>query len=246
MQLSKCEIYWDGETSTTSTISFDNASKIGSYFVHIQNTNKMKSCILATTLTLITSAAAFAPTQKAGPITSLSAANNKFASEIGAQAPLGFYDPMGFLASEDQAQFNWIREAEIKHGRISMLAVVGYLTTYSGVRIPGMEDIPSGFGVFDSSLYYTSDLATANVRWTLVTLLILETVFVKDAYLLAEHPGDYLNGLKIGRWDSRPDAYKIDQRAKELNNGRAAMMGILGLMVHESLGNVDELLQFLK
>ena len=198
----------------------------------------MKSCILATTL--IASAAAFAPTQKAGPITSLSASTNKFAGEIGAQAPLGFYDPMGFLASEDQIQFDWIREAEIKHGRISMLAVVGYLTTYFGVRIPGMEDIPSGFGVFDISLY-KSDLAVANVEWTLGTLLILETVFVKDAYLLAEHPGDYLNGLKIGRWDSRPDAYKIDQRAKELNNGRAAMMGILGLMVHESLGNVATL-----
>jgi hypothetical protein len=27
-----------------------------------------------------------------------------------------------------------------------------------------------------------------------------------------------------------------------LNNGRAAMMGILGLMVHEQLGNLDSIL----
>jgi hypothetical protein len=32
------------------------------------------------------------------------------------------------------------------------------------------------------------------------------------------------------------------KRAIELNQGRAAQMGILGLMVHEKLGNVDNLL----
>ncbi len=34
----------------------------------------------------------------------------------------------------------------------------------------------------------------------------------------------------------------MKKRAIELNNGRAAQMGILGLMVHEKLGNVDQLL----
>jgi hypothetical protein len=35
---------------------------------------------------------------------------------------------------------------------------------------------------------------------------------------------------------------KLQKRATELNQGRAAMMGLLGLMVHEKLGNVDILL----
>ena len=35
---------------------------------------------------------------------------------------------------------------------------------------------------------------------------------------------------------------KLQKRAIELNQGRAAMMGLLGLMVHEKLGNVDILL----
>jgi hypothetical protein len=31
-----------------------------------------------------------------------------------------------------------------------MLAVVGYLVTYAGVRFPGAEDIPSGFAALDN------------------------------------------------------------------------------------------------
>ena len=205
----------------------------------------MKQFIVAT---LLTSAAAFAPAghraAAPGVATSVAASNNKFANEIGTQAPLGFWDPMGFLSAEDQSQFDWIREAEIKHGRIAMLAVTGYLTTYAGVRLPGMEDVPCGFGVFDKSLY-TSDLAQTNIWWTVVTFLTLELVIVKDANYVAKHPGDYLNGFGTVRWDSKPEALKRSSREKELNNGRAAMMGILGLMVHEQLGNVDSLLPWL-
>mmetsp|Transcript_23886 Transcript_23886/g.36325 ORF Transcript_23886/g.36325 Transcript_23886/m.36325 type:complete len:204 (-) Transcript_23886:110-721(-) len=201
----------------------------------------MKSFVVAT---LVASAAAFAPvSQRASSPTAISAAN-KFANELGAQAPLGFFDPMGFLGPEDDTQFQWLREAEIKHGRISMLAVVGYLTTYAGYRIPGMEDVPCGFGVFDKTVY-TTDLALNNVRWTIATMLILETAIVKDGYDLAEFPGDYLNGFGKIRWDGRSADFQYSSRAKELNNGRAAMMGILGLMVHESMGNVDQILPFL-
>jgi hypothetical protein len=34
----------------------------------------------------------------------------------------------------------------------------------------------------------------------------------------------------------------MKKRAIELNNGRAAQMGILGIMVHEKLGNLDLIL----
>lgn len=36
----------------------------------------------------------------------------------------------------------------------------------------------------------------------------------------------------------------MKKRAIELNNGRAAQMGILALMVHEKLGNLDQILPF--
>jgi Chlorophyll A-B binding protein len=103
----------------------------------------MKAVIFAS---LIASAAAFTPGQTARVSTTLQADLTK---EIGAQAPLGFFDPMGSLGADpingDKADFDRRRWVELKHGRIAMLAVVGYLTTYAGYRFPGAEDIPGGF-----------------------------------------------------------------------------------------------------
>jgi len=44
------------------------------------------------------------------------------------------------------------------------------------------------------------------------------------------------NGSLDFGWDTFDAETKITKRAVELNNGRAAMLGILGLMVHEELG----------
>jgi Chlorophyll A-B binding protein len=92
----------------------------------------MKTAIVAS---LIASAAAFAPaSQKSVSSTAL----NAFENELGAQAPLGFFDPLGLVANGDQVNFDRLRFVELKHGRISMLAVVGYLVQEAGVRLPGM------------------------------------------------------------------------------------------------------------
>ena len=47
-----------------------------------------------------------------------------------------------------------------------------------------------------------------------------------------EFPGDLRNGMFT--WKATEEE-KLEKRAIELNNGRAAMMGILGLMVHEMI-----------
>merc|ERR1712087_84608 len=51
-----------------------------------------------------------------------------------------------------------------------------------------------------------------------------------------DFPGDFRNGSLDFGWDTFDEETKLSKRAIELNNGRAAMMGILGLMVHEQLG----------
>lgn len=49
---------------------------------------------------------------------------------VGASAPLGFFDPMGFSKGPEE-RLNEYRESELKHGRTAMLAVVGFLTQVS-------------------------------------------------------------------------------------------------------------------
>merc|ERR1719190_334821 len=48
-----------------------------------------------------------------------------FESELGVQAPVGFWDPLGFTSDGDVASFKRRRSVEIKHGRICMLATMG-------------------------------------------------------------------------------------------------------------------------
>ena len=64
----------------------------------------------------------------------------------------------------------------------------------------------------------------------------LELFVMKDVTGENEFVGDFRNGFIDFGWDSFDEETKLKKRAVELNNGRAAMMGILGLMVHEQLG----------
>merc|ERR1711966_649316 len=55
-----------------------------------------------------------------------------------------------------------------------------------------------------------------------------------------EFVGDFRNGFIDYGWDSFDEETKLNKRAIELNQGRAAQMGLLGLMVHDQLGNVEQ------
>ena len=87
----------------------------------------MKTAILAS---IVASAAAFAPAQQASRSSALAEKNQAYAGEVGVVAPLGLFDPLNILDNADKERFDHLRAVELKHGRISMLAVVGYLVTY--------------------------------------------------------------------------------------------------------------------
>merc|ERR1712071_583064 len=55
-----------------------------------------------------------------------------------------------------------------------------------------------------------------------------------------EFVGDFRNGALDFGWDTFDEETKLSRRAIELNNGRAAQMGLLGLMIHEKLGEIDK------
>lgn len=192
----------------------------------------LKSSVFAA---LLASAAAFAPAAQKGASSALAA--DPFSNEIGAQAPLGYFDPMGLCKDGNKEYFDRLREVETRHGRCAMLAITGWLTTAAGVRLPGMEDVGFGFKALDMSALPMEVRGT--IPLTLATAFFLSFV-MRDATGEAEFPGDYRNGFDFG-WDKQSAEWKEKKRAIELNNGRAAQMGILGIMVHEQLGNLDQL-----
>merc|ERR1712178_358935 len=64
---------------------------------------------------------------------------------------------------------------------------------------------------------------------------VLELAVMKDVTGEGEFPGDFRNGALDFGWDSFTAEQQESKRVIELNNGRAAQMGILALMVHEKL-----------
>ena len=181
---------------------------------------------------LLAGASAFAPSQSSSQVSSTSLAANPLANELGAVAPLGFWDPLN-TANGEKELFDQLREVELKHGRVAMLAVVGQLATRSGLRLPGYESYKANG--FDALKEMPKDAWL----WMMFSILILEIV-MRDVDGTAEFKGDYRNGFDFG-WDKQTDEWKEKKRLIELQNGRAAQCGILALMVHDYLGNLSEI-----
>jgi hypothetical protein len=184
--------------------------------------------------TLLTSAAAFAPSQVAQTTTAL----NAFESELGVQAPLGFFDPLGLLDDADQERFDRLRYVELKHGRICQLAFLGNIITRAGYHLPGnidsagttFDSIPNGWAAVQA-------IPEAGLLQIISFVGLLELFVMKDI-TGGEFPGDFRNESLDFGWDTFDEETKLSKRGIELNNGRAAQLGILGLMVHEQLGGV--------
>jgi len=134
-------------------------------------------------------------------------------TELGAQAPLGFFDPAGFCT--DEATFKDLRAKELKHGRLAMMGALGMLTQ-SVVQVPGMEGVPKGVEA--------CTVGNGQVGFIGVLAIIagLEAaVFVQDP---SKEPGNFGNPVP---WF---DDYSTEMRAKELNNGRIAMFSAIGII----------------
>jgi hypothetical protein len=141
------------------------------------------------------------------------ARNFNKADQLGAQEPLGFWDPANLC--KDEATFKDFRAKEIKHGRLAMMGALGMLTQ-SLVQVPGMEDVPKDVTACLSGNGQVGFLAI------LIVIGGLEAaVFVQDPN---KEPGNFGNPLP---WF---DDYSTEMRAKELNNGRIAMFSAIGII----------------
>ena len=134
------------------------------------------------------------------------------------------------LDGVDQDRFDRLRYVEIKHGRICMLAVLGHIHTAFGARVPGDIDYSgTSFASIKTGTVGLADIPNAGLIQLFAFIGFLELFVMRDRGD-GEYPGDLRNGLFT--WKASEEE-QLQKRAIELNNGRAAMFGIIGLMVHE-------------
>merc|ERR1719362_1135497 len=155
-----------------------------------------------------------------------------FENELGAQEPLGFWDPLGLSADGNVERFKRRRETEIKHGRISMLATMGYITPevsgkFSGYLSPSMdlkfEDVPNGLGAI-------SKVPLAG--WVQIALYAAFCE-VSAMRTRTDEPGNL--GFKPPLLTSDDEDVRKRRLASELANGRLAMFAIMGMFFQDGL-----------
>mmetsp|Transcript_62137 Transcript_62137/g.138732 ORF Transcript_62137/g.138732 Transcript_62137/m.138732 type:complete len:458 (-) Transcript_62137:218-1591(-) len=150
------------------------------------------------------------------------------ATQVGAMAPLGFFDPAGFSKVGDKDGFQSLRAAEIKHGRVAMMAALGAVVQHY-VKFPGFEAVPAGFGA----------VTTAPGTYGFIALFLLSGamelgVWTQDP---SKEAGDFGDPLGLGQ-------YNEEMRNKEINNGRFAMFAALGIISADLLTGKDAIQQF--
>eukprot|EP00601_Ochromonadales_sp_CCMP2298_P010811 CAMPEP_0173265264 /NCGR_PEP_ID=MMETSP1142-20121109/28480_1 /TAXON_ID=483371 /ORGANISM="non described non described, Strain CCMP2298" /LENGTH=198 /DNA_ID=CAMNT_0014200987 /DNA_START=17 /DNA_END=613 /DNA_ORIENTATION=+ len=166
-------------------------------------------------------ASAFAPM---GKVATSSGLRMGFEDAIGAQAPLGFWDPLGLLKEADQERFDRLRYVENKHGRISMLAILGHMLNTAGFRMPGEIAFGVPFSSVKAGLAAFDTIPAAGLAQIFAFIGVLELGF-----------GSVQEDIEEKCESDYPDLTVDRRKAVELNNGRAAQMGILALMIHEKL-----------
>ena len=153
----------------------------------------------------------------------------------GAVAPLGFFDPLGFTKNMELLGVKRFREAEIMHGRVAMMATLGYLTptiTY-GMNVHhtiANNQIPEVPGTVLFPFFLAINIAEAlraNIGWVEPGLGPLFTL--RESY----YPGD----IKFDPLGLKPTDAKefANMQTKELSNGRLAMLAAAGMCVQEQI-----------
>jgi len=162
--------------------------------------------------------------------------------DVGVQPPLGVYDPLGLIATKDMRRFEIM---EIKHGRAAMLGFLHVILTHAGYRLPGYLSIEQDlkFSEMPAGCFASLE-ATPTLGWLQIMAVTCasETGYAGTASGLVAQASDKAPGDIGGSMWKRYD--DPEERTFKLNveraQGRAAMLGITGCLIHELLG-VDAL-----
>jgi len=188
----------------------------------------MKLALLTLT-TLLSTAAAFAPSSRTIDLpttTNLAALSDK----PGATLPFsGGYDPLGLATLGSDSTFAWFQAAELKHSRCAMLAVTGYLVQGAGVHFPGMLSHDVSFESLSAMKPLDAWSAVPDEGKAQIYLTILLAEIVSESKEVHYTKGGDLPTIVFPpiNFGSVDADYMAKQRSKELNNGRLAMIAIM-------------------
>jgi hypothetical protein len=137
----------------------------------------------------------------------------------------------GFYEFSD---LQFLREAEIMHGRICQLAVVGFVAPGFGT-LSGNEKTGLDAYSYTNPLEAVSHIPTAATVQILLFMALLEIIRIRivNEEGASHIPGDLRLGQGEGRWnpfnfDYSPEKY-AERQLNELKHGRLAMIGFLGV-----------------
>merc|ERR1712226_1078388 len=155
-----------------------------------------------------------------------------FESELGVQEPVGFWDPAGLSADGDVSAFKRRRSVELKHGRICMLATMGYITPEITGKIPGYLSPSAGlkFADIPNGLAAISKVPTLGWAQIVAYFGFCEFSGGFEDYKSGT-PGDY--GWKVLTSADMTEGTK--KLAAEIANGRLAMTSIIGMFFQDGL-----------
>lgn len=152
--------------------------------------------------------------------------------EVGVIDPLGYWDPAGFMRKSidgepykwewrDEATFRRYRAAELKHGRLSMVALTGmYATSVARFPSPEFESSPEGFQAIGSEA--ASGLG--------IIFLLVGFVELENPEGNFQNPVNFKGIFNLGK---DFDVYSDDLRNKELAHCRLAMPVVLSYWLSE-------------
>merc|ERR1711909_66956 len=159
----------------------------------------------------------------------------------GALAPVGLFDPLGFSETADELTLKKYREAELTHGRVSMLAVLGFLAgeavesktflfngEVTGPAITHLAQVNPVFWVVLAMGIGSSEINRAKLGWVEPKDVPFDQPgLMREAYI----PGD-IGFDPLGLKPEDEEEFVIMQ-TKELQNGRLAMIAAAGFLAQE-------------
>ena len=189
-------------------------------------------------LSLVSASTTFSPVARSSPVTMQSAGSvrgSDYAKTLPAAGPFGYFDPLGLASDLEPDAVRYYREVELKHGRVAMLGALGFLVGEQFHPLFGGDiDVPSYVAYQQTPLqeFWPSVVLSIGVA-EFFSIVTIEGFGVKSEFPSGETriAGDFKFdplGLK-----PKDTAGLESMQAKEINNGRLAMIGMAGMVVQE-------------